>query len=392
MSAPTRIALVAGEASGDMLGAELIQALSARRPDLEFYGVGGPKMEAAGCEILEPSSSLAVRGLTEVLAHLPRLFRLRRRLMRRFARDEPALFIGIDAPDFNLGLERMLKRRGLKTIHYVSPSIWAWREGRIAEIGHAVDHVLALFPFEPELYAKAGIAATYVGHPLADLAPLTSTRDEQRLQRQLGRDQPVVALLPGSRTSEIDMHGALFIEVARKFLAHHPDAHFLVPLVNRETRMQFETMLYTMGADKLPLTLLYGHADDAFTISDIALVASGTATLEAALYRCPHVITYKVGSFTARWVRRRLRIPWVGLPNALAGRFVVPELLQEDATANNLAQALANLYADAEVRALLGDWFGRLHLSLRRGSAHRAADVVLAELAQPALDRRLVTA
>lgn len=392
MTQGVRIALVAGEASGDLLGAELIRALDARHPGIGFYGVGGPKMQAAGCEILEPASSLAIRGLTEVLAHLPRLYRLRRRLARRFAKDRPALFIGIDAPDFNLGLERMLKRRGVRTIHYVSPSVWAWREGRIAHIGEAANHVLALFPFEPELYANAGIAATYIGHPLADVAPLASTRSEQRAQRQLGREQPVVALLPGSRTSELDMHAGLFIDVARKFLLHYPDAHFLVPLVNRETRTQFETTLYRMGAEKLPLTLLYGHADDAFTIADVALVASGTATLEAALYRCPHVITYRVGGFTARWVRRQLRVPWVGLPNALAGRFVVPELLQEDATADNLGQALCNLYADAEVRRTLAEWFGRLHVSLRRGSANRAADVVLAELARVPADARLAAA
>lgn len=389
----TRIGIVAGEASGDLLGSELIRALNARQSGFEFYGVGGPKMQAAGCEIIESSSALAVRGLTEVLRHLPRLYRLRRQLLRRFARDRPALFIGVDAPDFNLGLERMLKRRGLRTIHYVSPSVWAWRENRIRTMGEAADHVLALFPFEPELYAKAGISATYVGHPLADVAPLASTRAEGRALRQLTREQPVVALLPGSRTGELDMHAALFIDVARRFIEKHPDTHFLVPLVNRETRMQFETTLYTMGAEKLPLTLLYGHADDAFSIADVALVASGTATLEAALYRCPHVIAYKVGNLTARWVKRQLRVPWVGLPNALAGRFVVPELLQEEASVDNLAQALINLYADTEVRGKLETWFGRLHLTLRRGSANRAADVVLAELAKPrAIDGRLVIA
>lgn len=379
-----RIAIVAGEASGDLLGAELIRAIRARRSDIEFYGVGGPKMQAAGCDIVEASSALAVRGLTEVLRHLPRLFRLRGRLVRRFAADCPALFIGIDAPDFNLGLEKRLKRRGVRTVHYVSPSLWAWREERIRTMGAAADHVLALFPFEPALYAKAGIAATYVGHPLADAAPLASERDERRAQRRFARNQPVVALLPGSRASELEMHAELFIDVARRFLAAHPDAHFLVPLVNRETRTQFENTLYRVGADQLPLTLLYGHADDAFSTADVALVASGTATLEAALYRCPHVITYRVGGFTARWVRRRLRVPWVGLPNVLAGRFIVPELLQEDANVENLAQALLNLYADGRVRDELGRLFGKLHATLRQGSADRAALVVLGELGRPA--------
>jgi lipid-A-disaccharide synthase len=375
-----RIAIVAGEASGDLLGAELIRAVRARHSEIEFYGVGGPKMQAAGCDIVESSSALAVRGLTEVLRHLPRLLRLRGQLVRRFAADRPAVFIGIDAPDFNLGLEKKLKRRGLRTIHYVSPSVWAWREERIKTIGAAADHVLALFPFEPALYAKAGVAATFVGHPLADAAPLASTREERRAQRQIARDQPVVALLPGSRMSELEMHAELFIGVARKIHAVRPDAHFLVPLVNRETRTLFENALYRVGADKLPITLLYGHADDALSTADVALVASGTATLEAALHRCPHVITYRVGGWTARWVRRRLRVPWVGLPNVLAGRFIVPELLQEDATVENLAQALLNLYADHLVCDELRDLFARLHDALRQGSADRAADVVLAEI------------
>ena len=382
-----KIGVVAGEASGDLLGAELIQAVRARRPDAEFYGVGGPKMQAVGCDIIAPSSELAVRGLTEVIAHLPRLLRLRRSLARRFSRDRPDLFIGIDAPDFNLGLERKLKRRGLRTIHYVSPSIWAWREDRIGGIGAAADHVMTLFPFEPAIYARAGIAATYVGHPLADAAPLLSTRGERRRQRMLTATQPVVALLPGSRVSELEMHAELFIGAARLFHNAHPDTHFLVPLVNRETRMIFENALFHAGAQDLPLTLLYGHADDAFAAADIALVASGTATLEAALYRCPHIIAYRVGGITARWVRRQLRVPWVGLPNVLAGRFIVPELLQDDATPENLAQALLNLYADRVVRGQLGRIFARIHEALRQGSAERAADVVLAQIAHGAKAR-----
>jgi lipid-A-disaccharide synthase len=374
-----RIAMVAGEASGDLLAAELIRALRARAPDLEFYGVGGPRMQAAGFDAIAPSSELAVRGLTEVLRHLPRLVRFRRMLLQRFAKDRPALFVGIDAPDFNLGLEAKLKRRGLRTIHYVSPSIWAWREERIQRIGAAADHVLALFPFEPELYQKAGIRATYVGHPIADQAPLESQRDQRRLLRQFAKTQPVVALLPGSRESELEMHAELFLDVARRFHAVHPDAHFLVPLANRETRTLFEAALYR-AATPPPVTLLYGHADDAFAAADVALVASGTATLEAALYRCPHVITYRVGRFTASWVRKRLRVPWVGLPNVLAQQFIVPELLQEDASAETVAQALLNLYADKTVRARLAGLFERMHHALRQGSAERAAAAVLAEM------------
>jgi lipid-A-disaccharide synthase len=378
-----KIGLVAGEASGDLLGAELILAIRARAPDIEFYGVGGPKMQAAGCDILVPSSELAVRGLTEVLRHLPRLVRLRRRLARRFAKDRPALFIGIDAPDFNLGLEARLKRRGLRTIHYVSPSVWAWREERIKTIGRAADHVLSLFPFEPELYRKAGVDATFVGHPLADGDGVPdTTRGERRVQRQLTKEQPVVALLPGSRVGELEMHADLFVEVARRFHVARPDTHFLVPLVNRETRALFETAMYKLGANRPPMTLLYGHADDAFAVADVALVASGTATLEAALCRCPLIITYKVGRFTARWVRKRLRVPWVGLPNVLASQFIVPELLQEDANAETLTQALLNLYDDRTVRADLIGLFERMRDALRLGSADRAAEVVLSELAR----------
>jgi lipid-A-disaccharide synthase len=377
---PPRIALVAGEASGDLLGAELIRALRARAPHIEFYGVGGPRMKGAGCDVLVDASALAVRGLTEVLGHLPRLVRLRRALYRRFVRDRPALFIGIDAPDFNLGLEALLKRRGVRTLHYVSPSVWAWRSERIRKIGRAADRILTLFPFEPDLYAGAGVRATYVGHPLADRAPLDSQRHERRLQRQLTKTQPVVALLPGSRTSELAMHAALFIDVARHFHEREPEAHFLVPLVNRETRTIFEDAMYRDDRPAPPMTLLYGHADDAFIAADVALVASGTATLEAALYRCPHVITYRVGRWTARWVRKHLNVPWVGLPNVLAQQFIVPEILQEDAESETLAQALHNLYVDKTVRNRLADLFERMHHALRQGSAERAAMAVLEEI------------
>jgi lipid-A-disaccharide synthase len=230
------------------------------------------------------------------------------------------------------------------------------------------------------MYAKAGIPATYVGHPIADEAPLELPRRENRTSRQLSQRQPIVALLPGSRVGELEMHAALFIEVAHKFHLAQPDAHFLVPLVNRETRTLFEAAMYRRGASVPPMTLLYGHAEDAFCAADVALVASGTATLEAALYRCPHVITYKVGRYTASWVRKRLRVPWVGLPNVLAQQFIVPELLQEDATAETLSQALLNLYEDRSVRTKLVELFERMHDALRQGSADRAADVVLAEL------------
>jgi lipid-A-disaccharide synthase len=338
-------------------------------------------MEAAGAESLFPMEKLSVRGYVEVIRHYWEILGIRRKLRDHFLAHPPAAFIGVDAPDFNLGLEIDLKRAGIPTVQYVAPAVWAWRRERVQTVKHAVSMLLTLFPFEPELYRTAGIAATFVGHPLADEAPLELPRAERRALRQLAPRQPVVALLPGSRVSELEMHADLFVEVARRFHRAQPDAHFLVPLVNRETRVLFEAALYRPGAaEPPPMTLLYGHADDAFAAADVALVASGTATLEAALYRCPHVITYKVTRQTARWVRSRLRVPWVGLPNVLAQQFIVPELLQEDATGETLAQALLNLFEDRSVRERLVRLFERMHHALRQGAAGRAANVVLAEL------------
>ena len=374
------IGIVAGEASGDALAATLITAVRARLPHARFVGVAGPRMEAAGCEAWEPLETLSVRGLTEVLGRVPELVRLRRALARRFVAARVDLFVGVDAPDFNLGLERKLKRRGVRTVHFVSPSVWAWRRERIHTIGRSVHRLLALFPFEPPLYAPAGVPVTYVGHPLAAEAATAGSRRAMREQFKLPLAQPVFALLPGSRRSEVEMHAELVLETAASIHALIPDARFLVPLATRPTRDLFEAALFRLKQETLPLTLLYGHARDALMAADVALVASGTATLEAALYRCPHVITYRVGRFTASWVRKRLRVPWVGLPNVLAQQFIVPELLQEDATAETIAQALVNLYADKIVRARLAGLFERMHHALRQGSAERAAAAVLGEM------------
>ena len=374
------IGIVAGEASGDALAATLINAVRRRLPQVRFVGVAGPRMEAAGCEAWHPVETLAVRGFVEVISRLPQLFSLRRELHRRFLAERIPVFVGVDAPDFNLGLERKLKRAGVRSLHLVSPSVWAWRRERLRTIGRSVHRMLALFPFEPPLYEEAGIPVTFVGHPLAAEAATLSSRREAREHLKLGMSLPVFALLPGSRASELEMHGELALRTAEALHAVRPEARFLVPLATRPTRDRFEAAIYRLGLEKLPLTLLYGHATDALRAADVALVASGTATLEAALARCPHAIFYRVNRLTASIVRAKMLLPYVGLPNVLAGRFVVPEMLQEDATAENLAQAAANLYDDTVTRRRLEALFAGFAASLAADTGALAADAVAAEL------------
>lgn len=372
----TVIGMVAGEPSGDTLGAHLIEALRARHPDAKFVGIGGPKMISAGLESWHPQEKLAVRGLVEVLKHLRELFGIRRDLVRRLVAARPALFVGIDSPDFNLGLEKRLKRRGIPTAHYVSPTIWAWRPGRLAKIRRSASHMLCLFPFEAPLYAGSGVEATFVGHPLAEEIEAGRTRADAREALRLHPERRVVTLLPGSRASELEMMAAPFIEAAKLVHAVRPDTAFLVPFVTRETRRQFEQALYDAGANELPVTLLFGHAHDAMAAADVVLVASGTATLETALVGRPMVVAYRLAPTTYRLARRLVRIPWVGLPNILAREFVVPEFLQDEATPANLAQAVLNMMEDTELAARLGVRFAEMHASLRRDSATLAADAL----------------
>lgn len=368
-----RIAIVAGEASGDMLGAALVSAVRERFPGTEFYGIAGPRMMAAGATTLVPMEKLSVRGYVEALRSLPELLRIRSSLAARLAREKPDLFIGIDAPDFNLGLEAKLKRAGIPTVHYVSPSIWAWRAGRLPAIGRAVDRVLTIFPFEAPLYEKAGIAATYVGHPLADQIPLVPDRADARAQLRLADSATAVALLPGSRRGELQAHADLFIDTALRLAARRPGIRFFVPLATRETRDWFETRLYAREAQGLDLTILFGHARLALQAADCALVASGTATLEGALARCPMVITYKVPALTYRLMMRKPLLPYVGLPNILAGEFIVPELLQDHATPENLEQALGNWLDHKTARARLLERYDAIHAQLRCGNDERVA-------------------
>ena len=376
------IGMVAGEASGDLLGAHLMAALRAHMPGARFIGIGGPKMQAEGLDALFPMERLAVRGYAEVLRHYPSLLWMRRKLGRALLQARPQLFIGVDAPDFNLGLEARLKRAGIPVVHYVSPSIWAWRGGRIGAIARSVDHVLTLFPFEQTIYSKAGVPATYVGHPLADMIPEQDQTASTRLQLKIAPERKVIALLPGSRQSELRYMADTFIATARLLAQRIEQPLFLVPLVSRETREIFEAALYRSDAAGLPLTILFGHARDALAAADVALVASGTATLEAALLKKPMVIAYRMAGASWQLMRRMGYLPYVGLPNILAGEFVVPELLQHDATAENLAQALLNSLNDTVVRARIPQRFAAIHRQLKCNTAEQAAKAVLLLLAR----------
>lgn len=337
-----KIGIVAGEASGDLLGSLLIKALKVEFPDLDFVGIAGPKMQSAGATSWYSMEKLAVRGYVEVLKSFREILSIRRGVRDRMLKERPAMFIGIDAPDFNLGLEKVLKRAGIPTIHYVSPSIWAWRGERINKIKESVSHMLTVFPFEPAIYEKAGIPATFVGHPTADVIPQVSQRENARTQLRIKPNELIISLLPGSRQSELDYHAELFIETAKVLHADFPEARFLVPLTTRETRDMFDQARWRLGAQDLPMQILFGHANFALAAADVALVASGTATLEAALLRCPHVIAYRLSATTYRLMKKKAYLPYVGLPNILAGEWLVPELLQDDATPENLARAMGN--------------------------------------------------
>jgi len=369
--------MVAGEASSDQLAAHLITALKQHLPQAQFYGIGGPKMQREGFDSLWPAEMLAVRGYAEVLRHYRAITRMRRQLLGRLLRDKPDVFIGVDGSDFNLWLEKRLKARGIATIHFVSPSIWAWRRNRMGRIIKSVSHILALYPFEPELYRDTPVKCSYVGHPLADVIPLEVDRNAVRERLGVAAERPVIALLPGSRQSELQFMAETFIETAKLLLQRYPGLQFLVPLVSRETRQQFETALWKLKADELPFTLMFGHAADAVAASDAVLVASGTATLETALVGRPMVIAYKMSPWSWRLMRGMRYLPWVGLPNILAGRYVVPEFLQDEATPENLAQALGNLLVDRPARAAIARVFAGIHRLLRQNTAQKAADAVL---------------
>lgn len=380
-----RIGIVAGEPSGDLLAAHLVSAVKAELPHAEFIGIAGPRMRAAGVEALFPMEKLAVMGLAEVLRHYREIVGIRARLRDALLKDPPQLFIGVDSPDFNLDLELSLRRHGIRTVHYVSPTIWAWRRRRISKIAKAAEHMLVLFPFEEPLYQEAGIPVTYVGHPLADVIPQVPDRPAMRSRMGIPPDARVVALLPGSRRSELERMADLFVATAQAIRERLPGVRFLVPLANQVTRQLFEEALYRHeGNEQLNMTLMFGHAHDALTAADAVVVASGTASLETALYKRPMVITYKISPLTWWLVRGKGYLPYVGLPNILAGKFLVPEFLQDKATPDNLAQALLDQLADKRHVEQLEQEFTRIHESLRQDNARTAARAVMGMLEQGA--------
>jgi lipid-A-disaccharide synthase len=387
---PLRIGIVAGEASGDQLGCHLMEAAQAHFPAVSFFGIGGPRMQARGMDVWFPMEKLAVRGFVEVLKHYGEIVGIRRKLRSRLLAAKPDLFIGIDAPAFNMDLETDLKQAGIPTIHYVCPQFWAWNRGRLPAMQRAVSRILALFPFEVPMLEEAGIPATFVGHPLADLFPERTDREAMREQMRLPKQGTVIAMLPGSRQVEVKAMASLFVLAARAILERKPDAHVLVPAASRETRVLFETALCQDAPDGLPLTMLYGHAHDAMIAADAVLVASGTATLEAALLKRPMVITYKLPNLTYWIAKRRIYLPYVGLPNVLAGEFIVPELIQDDATPERLAETMIRILDDTEGRRALDARFLAMHRSLKQDTAQRVIEAISLVLAEEPASKRPV--
>ena len=383
-----KIGIVAGEASGDLLGSHLIVALKKQLPNVEFIGIAGPKMIGEGATSLYAMEQLSVRGYIEVIRHLPRLLILRKNLLKQLLDKKIDLFIGIDAPDFNFWLEKKIKNKGIVAIHYVSPSIWAWRKGRIKSIKKSVSHILALFPFESSLYEQANIPVTFVGHPLADMLPLCPNVQEAREYLKLKPNQTVIALLPGSRQSEVLQHATLLIKTAH--LIHldllsegKTDIVFLVPLITRETRAIFDKALHNFlltleeSSVSPPITVMFGHAHEAMEASDLVIVASGTATLEAALLKKPMVITYRMPNLSWQILKRMRLQPYVGLPNILAEKFVVPELLQDDATPEKIADTAIKLMANKSELEQIKSAFTSIHHQLKQNTAEKAAQVIM---------------
>lgn len=379
-----RIALVAGEASGDLLGAGLIQQLRALHPGASFAGIGGSGMRAAGLDAWHDCSELAVMGLAEVLRHLPRLLWLRRRLFQQLLDWQPDVFVGIDAPDFNLGLERRLKSRGIRTVHYVSPSIWAWREARAGRIGRSADRVLCLFPIEPPIYARYGVQARFVGHPLADTLPITPDRDAARDALGLARDARVLAVLPGSRGGEIARLGQIFMEAAALVANDDAQLQVLVPAANANCMHALQRLIEGMTPSPARVHLLDGRAHDAMTAADVVLLASGTATLEALLVKRPMVVAYRISALTYAIVRAfgLMKTDRYSLPNALAGEHVVPELMQHDCTAHNIAREVRRWFDEPQRIHNLLPRFEAIHDELRQDASVQAARAV-DELLQP---------
>ncbi|HMM46642.1 MAG TPA: lipid-A-disaccharide synthase [Thiobacillaceae bacterium] len=366
------LGVVAGEASGDLLGAHFVAALRRTHPDLKAAGIAGTHMIDAGVDAIYRSEKLAVNGYVEVLRHLPELLWIRSRITRHFMRERPRVFVGIDAPDFNFGLEARLKAAGIPTVHFVSPSIWAWRPERIERIRQAVSHMLVVFPFEEKVYQDAGIPVSYVGHPLADVIPFEPDTAGARAELGLASG-PVIALLPGSRLSEVKRHARLMLDAAGLIRRRYPDAQFVLPAANPAAARLIEQARRSLA---FPVQVLAGRSHVAIAASDVTLVASGTATLETALFKKPMVIAYRVPALTAYLMRRQALLPWVGLPNILARDSVVPERLQEAATPENLANDALAWLDDAPRRHAAIETFQTMHRSLRQDAGGRIAGAI----------------
>ena len=377
-----RIALCAGEASGDLLGAGLIDELRERFPHADFAGIGGPKMRAAGLHAWHDAQELAVMGLTEVLSHLPRLLRLRKSFRQKVLDWQPDVFIGIDAPDFNLGVEKWLKARGVRTVHYVSPSVWAWRESRAERIGESADRVLCLFPMEPPIYACHGVDAVFVGHPLADEIPLSPDQNAERKRFGVQDNAHVLAVLPGSRLGEIQRMLPVFLDAAALLTQAIPGLQLLIPAANNECRVAIDAELAARTNDAVNAQVLDGDAQAAMIASDCVLLASGTAALEAMLCKRPMVIGHRISPLTYRIVKTfgLLKTAHVSLPNVLAGEALVPELLQDDCTPNNLAAAVNHWLDDVDAVNALLPRFAAIHRELKQDASARAADAIAAML------------
>lgn len=371
-----RVYIVAGELSGDILGAGLMRELKARHPGVEFRGIGGPRMQSEGMQSRFPLETLAVMGLVEVLKHLPELIRVRRTLKAEALAWQPDIMLGIDAPDFNLGLERQLREAGIATAHYVSPSVWAWRQGRVKGIAKSVNGMLTLLPFEAAFYREHRVPVAFVGHPLADEMPLQNDRTATRQALALAPDRPMLALLPGSRANEIRFLGDTFLAAAEQLCQRHPELQVVIPAATADRRREISTLLthYPLLAERT--RLLDGQAREAMVASDLVLLASGTAALEAMLCHRPMLVAYKMAPMTHWLAKRMVKTRWVSLPNLIAQETLVPELIQDAASPEAIAEQLSAMLADDTSRHALETRFATMHATLQRNASRRAAEAI----------------
>ncbi|WP_089399591.1 lipid-A-disaccharide synthase [Noviherbaspirillum humi] len=369
--------MVAGESSGDLLASRLLSGLRPRLPEAEFYGIGGARMAQYGFNSLWPMEKLSVRGLFEVLAHYREIKGIQNSLRDRLLADRPAAFIGVDAPDFNFGLEAQLRPAGIPTMHFISPSIWAWRGGRIKKIAKAVSHMLVVFPFEEDIYRQAGIPVTYVGYPLAEVIPMAPDVAAARQSLGLSAEAKILTVMPGSRMSELKYNSVAFVQAAQLLLQREPDLHVIIAMAGSRQRAYFESLLNEAGLKDVRIQIIDGNSHTAIAAADAVLVASGTATLEVALFKKPMVIGYKMMRASWAVLRHMGYQPWVGLPNILAREFLVPELLQDAATPQRLAHAVWTQLTDENLRRTLQQRFTEMHQSLLRDTARASAEAVL---------------